>query len=63
MHGDLLCTDDHAYQRYRRLVNDPLLQATVPGAAARAGVAAAGAEGRRRSRQLHAATRTARSWT
>lgn len=24
LHGDLLCTDDHAYQRYRRIVRHPL---------------------------------------
>ena len=23
MHGDLLCTDDHAYQQFRAMVNDP----------------------------------------
>ncbi|MEZ5566209.1 MAG: UDP-2,3-diacylglucosamine diphosphatase [Gammaproteobacteria bacterium] len=28
MHGDTLCTDDLAYQRYRRLVHNPALQAT-----------------------------------
>ncbi|MBL8201817.1 MAG: UDP-2,3-diacylglucosamine diphosphatase [Chromatiales bacterium] len=27
MHGDTLCTDDHAYQRYRRLVHRPGVQA------------------------------------
>ncbi|MEO8444410.1 MAG: UDP-2,3-diacylglucosamine diphosphatase [Gammaproteobacteria bacterium] len=27
MHGDTLCTDDHAYQRYRRFVHRPLVQA------------------------------------
>lgn len=27
MHGDTLCTDDHAYQRYRRIVHWPLTQA------------------------------------
>lgn len=27
MHGDTLCTDDHAYQRYRRLVHRPAVQA------------------------------------
>jgi UDP-2,3-diacylglucosamine hydrolase len=26
MHGDLLCTDDHAYQRLRRIVRNPLVQ-------------------------------------
>lgn len=25
-HGDLLCTDDHAYQRLRRIVRNPLVQ-------------------------------------
>jgi len=28
-HGDLLCTDDHAYQRYRQRVNDPALQLSL----------------------------------
>jgi UDP-2,3-diacylglucosamine hydrolase len=27
MHGDTLCTDDHAYQRYRNLVHRPGIQA------------------------------------
>lgn len=27
MHGDTLCTDDHAYQRYRRVVRSPVTQA------------------------------------
>jgi UDP-2,3-diacylglucosamine hydrolase len=27
MHGDTLCSDDHAYQRYRRIVHSPLVQA------------------------------------
>ncbi len=27
MHGDTLCTDDHAYQRYRQLVHRPAVQA------------------------------------
>ena len=27
MHGDTLCTDDHAYQRYRRIVHWPPIQA------------------------------------
>jgi UDP-2,3-diacylglucosamine hydrolase len=27
MHGDLLCTDDHDYQRFRRVVRDPHWQA------------------------------------
>jgi UDP-2,3-diacylglucosamine hydrolase len=26
MHGDTLCTDDHEYQRYRRIVHSPLAQ-------------------------------------
>ncbi len=26
MHGDLLCTDDHAYQQFRAMVNDPAWQ-------------------------------------
>jgi len=26
MHGDLLCTDDHDYQRLRRIVRNPLVQ-------------------------------------
>ncbi len=26
MHGDLLCIDDHAYQRLRRIVRNPLVQ-------------------------------------
>ncbi len=55
MHGDLLCTDDHAYQQYRRRVNNPWLQRlflSLPRAWRRA----AGAEGRRRSRS-HTATR------
>ena len=26
MHGDALCTDDHSYQRLRRIVRNPLLQ-------------------------------------
>ncbi len=57
MHGDLLCTDDHAYQRYRRTVNNPLLQ-TLFLALPRAWRRAAGAEGRRRSRN-HTTTRPA----
>lgn len=50
MHGDLLCTDDHAYQRYRSRVNDPRLQRLFL-ALPRAWRRAAGAEGRRRSRR------------
>jgi UDP-2,3-diacylglucosamine hydrolase len=55
MHGDLLCTDDHAYQRYRRIVNNRFLQPlflALPAGWRRA----AGAEGRRRSRN-HTNTR------
>lgn len=29
MHGDLLCIDDHAYQRLRRIVRNPLVQFTL----------------------------------
>ena len=29
MHGDTLCTDDHSYQRLRRIVRQPLVQWTV----------------------------------
>jgi UDP-2,3-diacylglucosamine hydrolase len=29
MHGDTLCTDDHSYQRLRRIVRNPLVQWTV----------------------------------
>ena len=29
MHGDLLCTDDTAYQRYRRVIRHPLTLATI----------------------------------
>ncbi len=32
MHGDALCTDDHAYQRLRATVRDSRLAASVPGA-------------------------------
>ncbi len=42
MHGDTLCTDDHAYQRYRRFVHRPMVQAlyiALP-ARVRAGIAA-----------------------
>lgn len=48
-HGDLLCTDDQAYQRYRKRVNDPRLQRLFR-ALPRSWRRAAGAEGRRRSR-------------
>jgi UDP-2,3-diacylglucosamine hydrolase len=42
MHGDTLCTDDHAYQRYRRFVHRPGVQAlylALP-ARVRSGIAA-----------------------
>jgi UDP-2,3-diacylglucosamine hydrolase len=29
MHGDTLCTDDHAYQRLRRIVRNPLVQGVL----------------------------------
>jgi UDP-2,3-diacylglucosamine hydrolase len=29
MHGDTLCTDDHAYQRLRRIVRNPLAQGVL----------------------------------
>jgi UDP-2,3-diacylglucosamine hydrolase len=54
MHGDLLCTGDRAYQRYRRIVHNPLLQRlflSLPRSWRRA----AGAEGRRRSRRYASA--------
>jgi UDP-2,3-diacylglucosamine hydrolase len=35
MHGDSLCTDDRAYQRYRRLVHNPTAQALFLGLPAR----------------------------
>ena len=35
MHGDTLCTDDLAYQRYRRFVHRPLVQALYLGLPAR----------------------------
>ncbi|MCC7257452.1 MAG: UDP-2,3-diacylglucosamine diphosphatase [Gammaproteobacteria bacterium] len=54
MHGDLLCTDDHGYQRYRRIVHDRRVQALFL-ALPRAWRRAAGAEGRRRSRDYQAA--------
>jgi len=31
MHGDALCTDDHAYQRLRATVRDGRLAAGIPG--------------------------------
>lgn len=57
MHGDLLCTDDIAYQRYRERVNRPFLQRLFL-ALPRAWRRAAGSEGRRRSRR-HTAERPA----
>ncbi len=30
MHGDLLCTDDRAYQRYRKLVRNPVSRRLIP---------------------------------
>ena len=53
MHGDLLCTDDHAYQRYRGIVNQPALQRlflALPRSLRRA----AGDRGRARSRRYQA---------
>jgi len=50
MHGDTLCTDDHAYQRYRRVVHHPAVQTAylgLPPGARRAIAAVA----RRRSRE------------
>lgn len=29
MHGDLLCTDDRAYQRYRKLIRNPVSRALI----------------------------------
>lgn len=29
MHGDLLCTEDKPYQRYRRIIRNPLVMATL----------------------------------
>jgi UDP-2,3-diacylglucosamine hydrolase len=52
-HGDLLCTDDHRYQRYRRIVNDPVVQ-RIFLALPRPWRRAAGDVGRRRSRQYTA---------
>ena len=30
MHGDLLCSDDRAYQRYRKLIRNPLSRSLIP---------------------------------
>jgi UDP-2,3-diacylglucosamine hydrolase len=49
MHGDRLCTSDRAYQRYRKIVNNGLLQRLFL-ALPRGWRRAAGVEGRRRSR-------------
>ena len=38
MHGDTLCTDDHAYQRYRRFVHRPAVADTLSRPARRAAV-------------------------
>lgn len=53
MHGDTLCTDDHAYQRYRRLVHRPPVQAAYLAlpAGLRSGIAA---YARRRSQAANA---------
>jgi UDP-2,3-diacylglucosamine hydrolase len=53
MHGDLLCTDDVAYHRYRRLVTNPHTQRAFL-ALPRAWRRAAGTAGRRRSRDYTA---------
>lgn len=58
MHGDLLCSDDRPYQRYRRIVNHPRLQRAFL-ALPRSWRRAAGNEGRRRSRR-YTATSAAR---
>ncbi len=53
MHGDTLCTDDHAYQAYRRFVHRPVVQAlylALP-ARVRSGIAA---YARRRSTSANA---------
>lgn len=56
MHGDLLCTADRGYQRYRRVVNDPFLQRLFVRLPRdwRRGI---GREGRRRSAQQVAVRR------
>ncbi len=53
MHGDLLCTDDRAYQRFRRIVNNRVLQRLFLGLP-RSWRRAAAATGRRRSRSYTA---------
>lgn len=53
MHGDLLCTDDQGYQRFRRIVRNPIVQRgwlALPLATRRALAARA----RQRSRELTA---------
>jgi UDP-2,3-diacylglucosamine hydrolase len=30
MHGDVLCTDDHSYQRLRRILRNPLVRTLLP---------------------------------
>ena len=52
MHGDLLCTDDVAYQQFRAQTRNPLWQRAVPVAAA------GGARWRSRSRRVRPARRT-----
>ncbi len=54
-HGDLLCTDDRAYQRYRRLVRNRVVQRLFL-ALPRSVRHRAGTEGRRRSRSRVAAS-------
>lgn len=54
-HGDLLCTDDKTYQRYRRLVSNRFLQ-RVFLSLPRSWRRMAAAEGRRRSRNHAAAS-------
>jgi len=54
MHGDTLCTDDHAYQNYRRLVHNRAVQALYLGLPARVRYAIAG-WARRRSSAANAA--------
>lgn len=53
MHGDMLCTDDHGYQRYRRIVNNAGVQRLFL-ALPRSWRTAVGARGRARSRRYQA---------